>query len=67
MNYFLDFMNANEGNVTHDGMDICLCVQLMSNSNTIHFAGAKRPLYIVTQKDNFNPIKGVNNYFESQV
>ena len=60
---FLDFMNANESNVAHDGMDICLC-SIDANSNTIHFAGAKRPLYLVTQKDNFNPIKGVNNYFE---
>ena len=60
---FLDFMNANESNVAHDGMDICLC-SIDANSNTIHFAGAKRPLYLVTQKNNFNPIKGVNNYFE---
>ena len=60
---FLDFMNANESNVSHDGMDICLC-SIDDNSNTIHFAGAKRPLYVVTQKDNFNPITGVDNYSE---
>ena len=56
-------MNANESNVSHDGMDICLC-SIDDNSNTIHFAGAKRPLYVVTQKDNFNPITGVDNYSE---
>lgn len=58
---FLDFMNSNQGNISHDGMDICLCL-IESNSNLIRFAGAKRPLYLVTEKNNFNPISGVNNY-----
>ena len=56
-------MNANESNVSHDGMDICLC-SIDDNSNLIRFAGAKRPLYLVTKKDNFNPIRGVDNYSE---
>jgi len=60
---FLDFMNANESNVAHDGMDICLC-SIEDNSNLIRFAGAKRPLYLVTKKDNFKPVSGVNNYSE---
>ena len=58
---FLDFMNANESNVSHDGMDICLC-SIENNSNLIRFAGAKRPLYLVTKKDNFVPVSGVDNY-----
>lgn len=60
---FLDFMNANESNVSHDGMDICLC-SIDSKSNVIRFAGAKRPLYLVTKKDNFNPINVSNIYSE---
>ena len=58
---FLDFMNSNQGNISHDGMDICLCL-IESNSNLIRFAGAKRPLYLITQRNNFNPVSGVNNY-----
>ena len=60
---FLDFMNANQGNVSNDGMDICLC-SIDSSSNIIRFAGAKRPLYIVTKKNNFKPIDVINNYSE---
>jgi len=63
---FLDFMNANEGNVTHDGMDICLCA-IDSNSNLIRFAGAKRPLYLVSKKNKLNPISGVDNYSVSSL
>ena len=51
---FLDFMNANESNISHDGMDICLC-SIEDKSNLIRFAGAKRPLYLVTKKDNLRP------------
>ena len=60
---FLDFMNANESNLSNDGMDICLC-SIDSSSNIIRFAGAKRPLYIVTKKNNFKPISVNNNYAE---
>ena len=60
---FLDFMNANESNVSNDGMDICLC-SIDSSSSIIRFAGAKRPLYIVTKKNNFKPIDVINNYSE---
>jgi phosphoserine phosphatase RsbU/P len=60
---FLDFMNANQSNVSHDGMDICLC-SIDSSSNLIRFAGAKRPLYLVTKKDNFKPINVSNIYSE---
>ena len=60
---FLDFMNANESNISNDGMDICLC-SIDSKSNVIRFAGAKRPLYLVAKKDNFNPINVSNIYSE---
>jgi len=60
---FLDFMNANESNISHDGMDICLC-SIDSKSNVIRFAGAKRPLYLVTKKDNFKAINIINSYSE---
>ena len=60
---FLDFMNANESNVSHDGMEISLC-SIDNNSNLVRFAGANRPLYIVTEKNNFKPIKVVNNQTE---
>ena len=60
---FLDFMNANESNLSNDGMDICLC-SIDSSSSIIRFAGAKRPLYIVTKKNNFKPISVNNNYAE---
>ena len=60
---FLDFMNANESNVSNDGMDICLC-SIDHNSNLVRFVGANRPLYIVTKKNNFKPINLVNSYIE---
>ena len=46
---FLDFMNANQSNISQDGMDICLCA-IEPNSKTVRFAGAKRPLYVITKK-----------------
>ncbi len=60
---FLDFMNANQSNISNDGMDICLC-SIDTNSKVIRFAGAKRPLYLITKKNNFKPINVVNNYSE---
>jgi sigma-B regulation protein RsbU (phosphoserine phosphatase) len=60
---FLDFMNANESNISNDGMDICLC-SIDSKSNVIRFAGAKRPLYLVTKKDDFKTINVNNSYSE---
>jgi sigma-B regulation protein RsbU (phosphoserine phosphatase) len=60
---FLDFMNANESNISNDGMDICLC-SIDSKSNIIRFAGAKRPLYLVTKKDDFKTINVNNSYSE---
>jgi sigma-B regulation protein RsbU (phosphoserine phosphatase) len=60
---FLDFMNANDSNISNDGMDICLC-SIDSKSNVIRFAGAKRPLYLVTEKDDFKTISLNNSYSE---
>jgi sigma-B regulation protein RsbU (phosphoserine phosphatase) len=60
---FLDFMNANESNISNDGMDICLC-SIDSKSNVIRFAGAKRPLYLVTKKGDFKMINVNNSYSE---
>ena len=60
---FLDFMNANQGNVSNDGMDICIC-SIDSSSNIIRFSGANRPLYIITKKNDFKPIDVINNYSE---
>ena len=60
---FLDFMNANESNVSNDGMDISLC-SIDNNSNLIRFAGASRPLYLATKKNNFKPIDVINNVTE---
>lgn len=60
---FLDFMNANQSNVSNDGMDICLC-SIDTNLQVIRFAGAKRPLYLITKKNNFKPIDVINNYLE---
>ena len=60
---FLDFMNANQGNVSNDGMDICIC-SIDSSSNIIRFSGANRPLYIITKKNDFEPIDVINNYSE---
>jgi DNA-binding response OmpR family regulator len=60
---FLDFMNSNESNISHDGMDICLC-SIDDNSNVVRFSGANRPLYIVTKQNGFKPIKVVDTYTE---
>ena len=60
---FLDFMNANESNVSNDGMDICLC-SIDHNSNLVRFVGANRPLYIVTKRNYFKPINVINNHTE---
>lgn len=60
---FLDFMNANQGNVSNDGLDICIC-SIDSSSNIIRFSGANRPLYIITKKNDFKPIDVINNYSE---
>ena len=60
---FLDFMNANESNVSNDGMDICLC-SIDHNSNLFRFVGANRPLYIVTKRNYFKPINVINNHTE---
>tara|TARA_B100000809_G_scaffold244383_1_gene270244 strand:+ start:1026 stop:2279 length:1254 start_codon:yes stop_codon:yes gene_type:complete len=58
---FLDFMNTNESNISKDGMDICLC-SIDSNSNLIRFAGAKRPLYLITKINKFKPVSISNNF-----
>ena len=60
---FLDFMNSNDSNVSHDGMDICLC-SIDDNSNLVRFAGANRPLYIVTKKNSFKPVMVVDTNTE---
>jgi len=60
---FLAFMNANKSNISQDGMDICLC-SIDSNSNLIRFAGAKRPLYLMTKINQFKPINVINNYLD---
>ena len=60
---FLDFMNSNDSNVSHDGMDICLC-SIDDNSNLVRFAGANRPLYIVTKQNSFKPVKVVDTNTE---
>lgn len=60
---FLNFMNANESNISNDGMDIILC-SINHNSNLIRFAGANRCLYLVTKKHTYKPCGVVNNYTE---
>jgi sigma-B regulation protein RsbU (phosphoserine phosphatase) len=60
---FLDFMNANQSNISQDGMDICLCA-IEPNSKTVRFAGAKRPLYVITKKNKFKPIHISNSFSE---
>lgn len=57
---FLDFMNANESNISNDGMDISL-FSIDDNSNLVRFAGANRPIYLVTKKNSFKPIDVTNN------
>ena len=50
----LNFLNAgvnstlqqNEGETLQDGMDIALCA-LFPDKNTLYYAGAKNPLYII--------------------
>lgn len=49
----IDFMGVNDNNKTTDGMDIAICT-LNYKDNTIKFAGAKRPLYFVS--DSLTPI-----------
>ncbi len=44
---------------TRDGMDICLC-QIDKSANMVKFAGAKRPLFHISQNE-FTQIKGDKN------
>lgn len=60
---FLDFMNANQSNISQDGMDVCLC-SINRRAKLIRFAGAKRPLYLITKKNKFNPVNVINNISE---
>ena len=45
----VDFMGVNDNNLTSDGMDIAICT-LNYKNKTIKYAGAKRPLYFVSNK-----------------
>lgn len=55
----VNFMNQNQRSSLHDGMDIALCI-IDHKSNLIRFAGAKRPLYMIS-KDNSFKYENVTN------
>jgi sigma-B regulation protein RsbU (phosphoserine phosphatase) len=50
---FVEFMNSNQESITGDGMDIALCA-INNKTNTIQFAGSKRPVYLINKYGEFN-------------